>query len=117
MLARFALAGGVLAGTDRSRQVGRKILRVLTVLDEIAGELGSTPASIAIAWLLTRQGVVAPVVSARHAGQVDDLVLGTHLRLTRHHLAELDRISGSRVAARGFRGSSATRGVSAAARY
>ena len=117
VLARFALAGGVLAGSDRSRQVGRKNLRVLTVLDEIASELGSTPASIAIAWLLTRQGVVAPVVSARHAGQVDDLVRGTHLRLTRHHLAELDRISSSRVSARGFPGSSATRGVSAAEWY
>ena len=46
-----------------------------------------------IAWLLTRQGVVAPVVSARSEDQVAELVAGTAVRLTRHHLAELDRVS------------------------
>jgi aryl-alcohol dehydrogenase-like predicted oxidoreductase len=108
VLPRFGLAGGFLTGKYRTRadiaahrrggvpaeHLGRKGLRVLAVLDQVADELGTTPASIAIAWLLTRQGVVAPVVSARSEDQVADLVAGTTVRLTRHHLAELDRVSG-----------------------
>lgn len=107
VLPRFALAGGFLTGKYRARadlaahrrsgvaaqHLGRKGLRVLAVLDQVADDLGSTPASIAIAWLLTRQGVVAPVVSARSEEQVAELIGGTIVRLTRHHLAELERVS------------------------
>lgn len=108
VLPRYALAGGFLTGKYRSRadlaehrrmgeasrHIRRKGLRVLAVLDRIAEETATTPATVAIAWLLTRQGVVAPVVSARSAEQVPDLVAGAGLRLSRHHLAELDRVSG-----------------------
>lgn len=108
VLPRFALAGGFLTGKYRSRadlaahrrsgvaaqHLGRKGLRVLAALDQIAEELTTTPASIAIAWLLTRQGVVAPIASARSEEQVAELIAGTTVRLTRHHLAELERVSG-----------------------
>ena len=108
VLPRFALAGGFLSGKYRtradlaahrrageaSRHPGRKGLRVLGVLDRIAEETATSPASVAIAWLLSRQGVAAPVVSATSAEQVPELMAGVHLRLTRHQLSELDRVSG-----------------------
>ncbi len=107
VMPRFALASGFLAGSYRtradlagergreaSRYLGRKGLRVLSVLDTIAAELDSSAASVALAWLLTRANVVAPVVSASHADQVADLVAAPTLRLTRHHLAELERVTG-----------------------
>ncbi|GMA92948.1 aldo/keto reductase [Homoserinibacter gongjuensis] len=50
-------------------------------------------ATVALAWLLTRQGVVAPVVSVRTADQLFDVMAAPDLRLTRHQLAELDRAS------------------------
>jgi aryl-alcohol dehydrogenase-like predicted oxidoreductase len=50
-------------------------------------------ATIALAWLLSKPGVVAPVASARIPQQVEDLVAVTGVQLTRHQVAELDRIS------------------------
>jgi aryl-alcohol dehydrogenase-like predicted oxidoreductase len=108
VMPRFALASGFLAGRYRSRAdlagrdrggevakyVGRRGFRVLSALDTIAAELDTNVASVALAWLLTRANVVAPVVSASRAEQVADLTAAAHLRLTRHHVAELERASG-----------------------
>ena len=53
----------------------------------------ATISSTALAWLLTKPNVVAPVVSASSAAQVTQLVASVDIRLTRHQLAELDRAS------------------------
>ena len=108
VMPRFSLAGGFLAGTYRSkadlgrrgpgtdaiRYLNRRGLRILASLDRIAAEHRVCVATIAIAWLLTKPQVVAPVASARHSGQVPDLMAAARLQLTRHQVAELDRVSG-----------------------
>jgi aryl-alcohol dehydrogenase-like predicted oxidoreductase len=107
VMPRFSLASGFLAGkyrsksdltggrgTDVSKYLGRKGLRVLAALDSVAADLETSAASVALAWLLTRANVVAPVVSASNADQVPDLVAAPALRLTRHHIADLERVSG-----------------------
>ncbi len=108
VMPRFALASGFLAGTYRTKAdlarherggeatkyLGRRGLRVIAALDVVAAELDSSVASVALAWLLTRANVVAPVVSASRADQVPDLVAAPALRLTRHHVADLERASG-----------------------
>jgi aryl-alcohol dehydrogenase-like predicted oxidoreductase len=108
VMPRFALASGFLAGRYRSKAdivgrergrevasyVGRRGFRVLSALDTVAAELDASVASVALAWLLTRQNVVAPVVSASRAEQVADLTAAAELRLTRHHVADLERASG-----------------------
>ena len=107
VMPRFALASGFLAGKYRSRAdvvgrerseatkyLGRRGLRVLAALDAVAADLETSVASVALAWLLTRANVVAPVVSASSADQVPDLVAAPALRLTRHHVADLERASG-----------------------
>ncbi len=105
VMPRFALASGFLAGKYRtkadltgnrrgdeaSRYLGRRGLRVLSALDAVAADLDASVASVALAWLLTRPNVVAPVVSASRADQVADLVAAPSLRLTRHHVADLER--------------------------
>jgi aryl-alcohol dehydrogenase-like predicted oxidoreductase len=48
---------------------------------------------VALAWLLTKPNVVAPVVSASRPDQLPDLAEATRLQLTRHQAAELDRVS------------------------
>lgn len=103
----FALANGFLGGAVRRRSdirhdargaragahLGRRGLRVLAALDEIALAHDAAPATIALAWLLSRPTVVAPVVSATTADQVDALIAAASVELHRSELVELDRAS------------------------
>ena len=107
VMPRFALAGGFLTGKYRTRAdvvrgargvkstsyLSKHGLRVLACLDGIAAVQQSTPASIALAWLLAKPNVVAPVASASHPSQVADLMASASIQLTRHQLAALDRVS------------------------
>lgn len=103
----FPLAHGFLAGRYRSKAdvssqlrgqragayLNRKNLRVLSLLDRIAAEYDVTATTIAVAWLLTRSGVCAPVAGASHPDQVEALVAAAGIRLRRNDMAELDRLS------------------------
>lgn len=108
VLPDIALAEGFLAGTVRrradlrrdargerhARHLSRRGLRVLRVLDEVAAAHGTVPAAIAIAWLLARPTVVAPIAGASRPEQVDALMAAASLILHRSELVELDRASG-----------------------
>jgi aryl-alcohol dehydrogenase-like predicted oxidoreductase len=101
----FALENGFLTGKYRSRSdldgsargarvarhLNRNGLRALHALDAVAAEQDAPVASIALAWLLAKPGVVAPVASASTAAQVDALVRSTAIHLTRSQLLELER--------------------------
>lgn len=107
VMPRFALAGGFLAGKHRSkadleesrrgsevaRFANRTGFRALQALAAVAAEQDSPVAAIALAWLLSKPNVVAPVVSASAADQVIDLVAATEVSLTRSQLTALDRAS------------------------
>lgn len=107
VMPRFALASGFLTGKYRSRSdlaknqrgaeaagyLNRRGLRVLGVLDRIATAHGVAVATVALAWLLTKPNVVAPVASASQPQQVADLVAAARLSLTRVQVAELDKVS------------------------
>ncbi len=103
----FSLAAGFLTGKYRSeRDFGKsarggrmsKYLnerghRILGALDAVAGEAGATPAQLALAWLIARPGVTAPIASATSVEQVDDLVAATRLRLDPDAIRRLDQAS------------------------
>ncbi|MEP6843967.1 MAG: aldo/keto reductase [Pseudolysinimonas sp.] len=107
MMPRFALASGFLSGRYRSKaDVARSArgadvakystrtgVRVLAALDEVAAAHDAALPSIALAWLLSKPNVVAPIVSASSAEQVFDLLAAPGIRLTRHELTQLDRAS------------------------
>lgn len=107
VLPYFTLAGGFLTGRYRSRadldqtargarvasHLHRRGLRLLHVLDEIAGENHCSLASVALAWTLTRPGIAAPIAAASRPEHVDALVAAAALRLSRGQILELDRIS------------------------
>ena len=112
VMPRFALASGFLTGKYRQRAdlakadlskgvrgaevtklLNRRGLRILASLDSIAAAHDTSVASVALAWLLTKPDVVAPVVSASHPEQVLDLTAAAHLALTRHQMSELDGVS------------------------
>jgi aryl-alcohol dehydrogenase-like predicted oxidoreductase len=66
---------------------------VLTALDEIAFAHGAQPATIALAWLLAKPTVAAPVASATQPDQVEALMAAACVELHRSELVELDRVS------------------------
>lgn len=101
----FALENGFLTGKYRSkadldgsargarvaRHLNRAGLRALHALDLVAAEHNAPVASIALAWLLAKAGVVAPVASASRPEQIDALVAAPAIRLTRSQLVDLER--------------------------
>ncbi len=107
VMPRFALASGFLSGRYRTKAdlarsesgaevakyFTRRGLKVLAALDEVATAHDASMATIALAWLLSKPNVVAPVASASTADQVCDLAAAPSLRLTRHELTTLDRAS------------------------
>ncbi|MFF2275204.1 aldo/keto reductase [Agromyces sp. NPDC058126] len=107
VLPYFALANGFLGGQVRrradvrhdargarqARHLGRRGHRVLAALDAVAFARGVQPATIALAWLLAKPTVAAPVASATKPEQVDALLAAAAVELTRSELVELDRAS------------------------
>ena len=107
VLPYFALANGFLGGQVRRRSearhdargdrlvrhLGRRGHRVLAALDAIAFTHGVQPATIALAWLLAKPTVVAPVASATRPDQVEALIAAASVELHRSELVELDRAS------------------------
>jgi aryl-alcohol dehydrogenase-like predicted oxidoreductase len=57
-------------------------MAIAEVVGAIADQRGVSPAQIALAWLITRPGVVAPIVGATRIEHVTDAVAATSLELT-----------------------------------
>lgn len=103
----FALAAGFLTGKYRTPQdlqgpargqmAGRYFspagLKVVEAMDQVAAARGAQLASVAIAWLLGRPGVVAPIASATSTAQLGALVAGATLKLSAGEAAALDEAS------------------------
>ena len=100
-----ALEHGFLAGRHRTRMRGslsvrgaqlaanlnRRGTRTLRALDAVGIELGVPDAAVAVAWLLAQKLVTAPIVNAYAAQQVEELVQGVGVPLSRAHLADIAR--------------------------
>ena len=103
----FSLAAGFLTGKYRSpadfnkSQRGARMadrlnergLRILAALDEVAAELHATPAQVALAWLIARPSVTAPIASATNLTQLADLIKGAQLQLSAAAVERLNRAS------------------------
>ena len=92
----YALAAGFLTGkyrseadlgkSERGERTVKKYLtergfRILKALDEVAARLHATPAQVAIAWLMTRPAIAAPIASATSPRQVAEIVKAAELEL------------------------------------
>jgi aryl-alcohol dehydrogenase-like predicted oxidoreductase len=99
----FGLAGGFLTGKYRSEDdlkgaragavkgmLNPRGLSILDALDEVSGQIGAAPAQVALAWLMAKPAVTAPIASATSLGQLKDLVAATRLQLTERAMALLD---------------------------
>jgi len=63
---------------------------VIDAVEKIAGELNVPMAQVALAWVLAKPGMSAPIVGASKAAQVDDAVAALSLTLSQEHLAALE---------------------------
>ena len=105
----YALASGFLSGKYRSEadatkspargaQVVRRYLnprgkRILAALDDVACRHAASVAQVALAWLLARPGITAPIVSATSVAQLRELAAARTLLLSKADIAALDSAS------------------------
>jgi len=108
----FSLASGFLTGKYRSKAdlagktrggmvekyLNDRGLDVLQTLDSIAKTHNSTPARVALAWLLARPGITAPIASATTADQLNELVEASELSLERSAIEKLSAASAAATA-------------------
>ena len=62
-------------------------------LDAVAGDYKSTPASVALAWLMAQPGIAAPIASATNEKQLADLAAAAELKLKRAAIEKLSTAS------------------------
>ena len=95
VISYYSLASGFLSGKYRTKEDAAQSARgekatsyldergqsILETLDEVATDFNTTPASVAIAWLVQRPDITAPIVSATNTKQLEELVKATQLGL------------------------------------
>ena len=63
---------------------------VVDRLNEVAAEKGRPPAQVALAWLLHKPGVTAPIVGATRLEHLDDALAAVDVELTEEEIARLE---------------------------
>lgn len=103
----FSLAAGFLTGKYRSeadfsksprgagmeKYLNARGLRILAALDDVARQYNATPGQVALAWLIARPGVTAPIASATSLAQLGELIAATRIELGSDATRLLDRAS------------------------
>jgi aryl-alcohol dehydrogenase-like predicted oxidoreductase len=103
----YSLASGFLTGKYRSRadMEGRprgsrveKYLNdygfgVLKALDDVAARYNAKPGQIALAWLIARPSVTAPIASATNLEQLAELVKAADIQLDAAAIQQIDAAS------------------------
>lgn len=104
----YSLAAGFLTGKYRSaadlgksprgartveQYLNPRGLRILAALDDVARETGSPPGTVAIAWMLTKPSITAPIASATNLDQLKGLTDAVRLKLSAEAIARLEKAS------------------------
>jgi aryl-alcohol dehydrogenase-like predicted oxidoreductase len=79
-------------GSIRS-YLNKRGLRILAALDSVAHRHAATQAEVALAWIMARPGITAPIASATSVKQVDSLIKAVSLQLTGADMDQLDTAS------------------------
>jgi aryl-alcohol dehydrogenase-like predicted oxidoreductase len=66
---------------------------VVAVLFQVPGEANVVPATVALAWQLSRQSVTGPIVSARVPEQLPDVLAAASLRLSRDQVSRSEQVT------------------------
>lgn len=104
MVTYYSLASGFLTGKYRqqadlaqsqrgggiAKYLNPRGMRILDTLEEVAGQHNAKPAEVALAWLMSREGVTAPIASATSVAQVESFARAAGLTLNAAQLARLE---------------------------
>jgi aryl-alcohol dehydrogenase-like predicted oxidoreductase len=96
VISYYSLASGFLTGKYRSENdlskssrgqgvkkfMNARGFKILAALDKVAAEYNATPAAIALAWVMARPGITAPIASATTIKQLDELTKATEVKLS-----------------------------------
>lgn len=107
VISYYGLAKGFLSGKYRSKEdLGKSArgggvqeylnprgMRILAALDAVSARHKATQAEVALAWVIARPGVTAPIASATKLDQADSLIKAVSLTLGADDLAELEKAS------------------------
>ncbi|GAA4922904.1 aryl-alcohol dehydrogenase-like predicted oxidoreductase [Actinomycetospora succinea] len=80
---------------DNPRFVGEAFRRNLALADEVgavAGEVGATPAQVALAWLLSKGGDIAPIPGTKRVSRLEENVAADGVELSAEQLRRLDEL-------------------------
>ena len=104
----YSLASGFLSGKYRgeadlkksvrgARAAGKyldaKGHRVLAALDDVSSRHNAKPAQVALAWIMARPGLTAPIASATSVGQLEELIGAVKLSLSAKDIEQLNAAS------------------------
>ncbi|MXN92540.1 aldo/keto reductase [Flavobacterium sp. Sd200] len=103
----FSLASGFLTGKYRTKDdLGKSArggdmdknfndrgFKILAALDEVSAKLNTTQAAVALAWLIHRPSVTAPIVSATSLNQLQSLIDAPNLDITAQDIELLTQAS------------------------
>ena len=103
----YSLASGFLTGKYRSkadtadRARGSRVekylnehgSRILGALDEVAARYGAKPSQVALAWLIARPSVTAPIASATSLGQLQEIMKAPEVKLDKDAIERIDAAS------------------------
>jgi len=107
VLTYFSLASGFLTGKYRSEDdlagraraemvreyLNERGLRILGALDKVAKQYGTSQATVALAWLILRPGITAPIASATNPDQLKALIEAPALKLDASSIKLLNQAS------------------------
>ena len=103
----FSLGSGFLTGKYRSeddlgdsarsarvkKYLNERGTRILNALDTVALQVEATPAAVALAWLLARPSITAPIASSTNLNQLTELIGATRLKLSSAQISILNQHS------------------------
>jgi aryl-alcohol dehydrogenase-like predicted oxidoreductase len=107
VISYFSLASGFLSGKYQSAEAAGSVpragmlkkyfnergTRILESLDEVAREVKAKPAQVALAWVMARPSITAPIASATKVEQLKELVEATRLELPGGMVERLNQAS------------------------
>ena len=103
-----SLASGFLTGKYRSGRdlpsspraqniqkshMNEKGFAILDQVEQVAREHNATAGQVALAWIIARPGITAPITSATSVEQAHELLKATELQLTHEDIESLDKVS------------------------
>jgi len=107
VISYYSLASGFLTGKYRSvadaegRIRGGRVAKylnnygfgVLAALDDVAKRYNAKPVQVALAWLIARPSVTAPIASATNLDQLAELLKSAELKLDAAAIRQIDTAS------------------------